>query len=227
MRTAPLKLIIKVLTFPEVRVTVMSNIRQRQVRDRERFLPAVLAIEELIRTGDDCLIIAIDGRTGAGKTTIAKYLHGKFGGNLFHMDDFYLQSHQRTKERLLEVGGNVDYERFKREVLDVIERREVVHYRPFNYHTMDFDAKYARDMVPKRLNIVEGTYCMNPYFGEPYDLKIFMDVEHQQQIENVIDREGTSELDDYIDKWIPKTDIYIERMGIEKRCDLRIMYSKD
>jgi len=204
----------------------MSNLRQKQVRDQERFLPAVLAIEELIRTDDDCLIIAIDGRTGAGKTTISKYLHQKFGGNLFHMDDYYLQTHQRTKERLLEVGGNVDYERFKTEVLDVIERREVVHYRPFNYHTMDFDSAFARDIPPKRLNIVEGTYSLNPYFGDPYDLKIFMDVEYNQQIENVIDREGTSELDDYIDKWIPKTDIYIERMGIQEKCDLTIKFSK-
>ena len=216
--------ILKALTFQG---KVMNNMRQRQVRNLKRFLPAVLAIEKLIRSSDDRIIIAIDGRTGAGKTTISKYLHEKFGGNLFHMDDFYLQGHHRTKERLLEVGGNVDYERFKREVLDVVERGEVVHYRPFNYHTMDFDAEFSRDIPPKRLNIIEGTYCMNPYFGDPYDLRIFMDVEYHQQIENVIDREGTSELDDYIDKWIPKTDIYIERMGVQERCDMTIEFSKD
>ena len=77
----------------------------------------------------------------------------------------------------------------------------------------------------KRLNIIEGTYFMNPYFGDPYDLRIFMDIKYPQQIENVIDREGTAELDDYIDKWIPKTDIYIERMGIQEKCDITIMFS--
>jgi hypothetical protein len=35
---------------------------------------------------------------------------------IFHMDDFYLQGRQRTYERLNEVGGNVDYERFAKEV---------------------------------------------------------------------------------------------------------------
>lgn len=35
---------------------------------------------------------------------------------LSHMDDFYLQGRQRTYERLNEVGGNVDYERFAKEV---------------------------------------------------------------------------------------------------------------
>ncbi len=203
----------------------MSGSYEQQLRDRVHFAPAIDAIEKLIRTEDDTLMIAIDGRTGAGKTTISKYLHTKFGGNLFHLDDFYLQSHQRTEARLREVGGNVDYERFLEEVLLPVQRKEIVHYRPFNYHTMDFDAKFARDIPVKRLNIIEGTYCLHPYFGNPYDLRIFMDVQYNQQIENVIDREGTAELDDYIDKWIPKTDIYIERMGIQEKCDITILFS--
>ena len=32
------------------------------------------------------------------------------------MDDFYLQEYQRTQERYNEPGGNVDRERFKKEV---------------------------------------------------------------------------------------------------------------
>ena len=55
-------------------------------------------------------------------------------------------------------------------------------------------------------------------------LKIFMDVDYKQQLENVIDREGTAELDDYIDKWIPKTDIYLERCHIREKCDIIIHY---
>lgn len=137
----------------------------------------------------------------------------------------FISSPTSAPRRLREVGGNVDYERFLEEVLLPVQRKEIVHYRPFNYHTMDFDAKFARDIPVKRLNIIEGTYCLHPYFGNPYDLRIFMDVQYNQQIENVIDREGTAELDDYIDKWIPKTDIYIERMGIQEKCDITILFS--
>ena len=62
------------------------------------------------------IIAAIDGRCGSGKTTLAAWLMEQFDGNLFHMDDFYLRSEQRTPERLAETGGNVDYERFRKEV---------------------------------------------------------------------------------------------------------------
>lgn len=51
------------------------------------------------------VVIAIDGMCGAGKSTIAQMLHDKLGGNLFHMDDFFLQPYQRTSERLAEIGG--------------------------------------------------------------------------------------------------------------------------
>lgn len=200
---------------------INNNEAKREIA-KERFQTAVHAIERLCDGSKSPILIAIDGRTGAGKTTLAKYLRDCFSLNLFHMDDFYLQGHQRTRERLSEVGGNVDYERFREEVLLPVLRGETVYYQPFNYLTMDFDLSYGRKIAPKRLNLIEGSYSMHPYFGEVYDLGIFMDVTYEAQIQNVIDRQGTAELDDYIDKWIPKTDRYLERFGIRNRCDIII-----
>ena len=37
------------------------------------------------------IVISIDGMCGAGKSTLAGLLHESLGGNLFHMDDFFLQ----------------------------------------------------------------------------------------------------------------------------------------
>ena len=62
-------------------------------------------------------ILAIDGRCASGKSTLGQELAEKWNASLFHMDDFYLQPHQRTEERLAEPGGNVDRERFLKEVL--------------------------------------------------------------------------------------------------------------
>ncbi len=190
----------------------------------ERFAPAREAVEKLLAGDQKILLVAIDGRTGAGKTTIAKFLRKKFEMNLFHMDDFYLQGFQRTPGRLSEIGGNLDYERYKEEVLTPVLQGKTVHYRPFNYLTMDFDPQYAREIRPRRLNVIEGSYCLNPYFGDPYQLRIFMDIAYQDQIKNIISRQGTAELDDYIDKWIPMVDRYIDRFGIEQKCDLTIRF---
>jgi len=41
-------------------------------------------------------IVAIDGRCGAGKTTLANYLQEKTGATVFRMDDYFLRPEQRT-----------------------------------------------------------------------------------------------------------------------------------
>ena len=60
-------------------------------------------------------VIAIDGRAASGKSTLAEQLSTLLEADVIHMDDFFLQPYQRTPERLAEIGGNVDYERFAKE----------------------------------------------------------------------------------------------------------------
>ena len=49
---------------------------------------------------DKPLLVAIDGRCASGKSTLAKDLQKQLDCNVIHMDDFYLQPHQRTTKRL-------------------------------------------------------------------------------------------------------------------------------
>ena len=74
---------------------------------RERFKPAVDAINEIIKQEDNTdrpILVAIDGRCGSGKTTLGEYLKGQLDCNLFHMDDFFLRMEQRTPDRMKETG---------------------------------------------------------------------------------------------------------------------------
>ena len=71
------------------------------------------------------LLIAIDGMCGSGKTTLGQLLQSVYDCNLFHMDDFFLRPEQRTPERMAQVGGNVDYERFQKEILNHICQQEM------------------------------------------------------------------------------------------------------
>ena len=101
-----------------------------------RFEPALDAVGRLVKklengSRSESVLVAIDGRCGGGKTTLGEYLRKHFECNVFHMDDFYLQPHQRTEERLREAGGNVDYERFSTEVLAPLKECQDVHYRRF------------------------------------------------------------------------------------------------
>ena len=70
-------------------------------------------IDALLRD-KDFVVVAIDGKCTSGKTTLAARLAEIYDCNVFHMDDFFLRPEQRTPERFAQIGGNVDYERFRR-----------------------------------------------------------------------------------------------------------------
>ena len=76
------------------------------------FEPALLRRIRALAAAQPRVLVAIDGRCTAGKTTLAASLQAQLECNVFHMDDFFLRPEQRTPERLRQPGGNVDFERF-------------------------------------------------------------------------------------------------------------------
>ena len=190
---------------------------------RERFEPVVEAIHQIMAKKKESILIAIDGKCASGKTTLGTYLHKKFDCNLFHMDDFFLQNHQRTDERLKEVGGNVDYERFHKEVLIPLLSGRPIKYRKFDCMVRMINQEF--DISPKRLNIIEGSYSQHPYFQNPYDLCIFLDIDDDRQIENIKLRNGLEKLELFQSKWIPMENKYFEEYKI-KETSMVVPWSK-
>ena len=180
-------------------------------------------LETIFRAMDDLLArqdrvtVAIDGRCTAGKTTLASRLAEHYDCNVFHMDDFFLRPEQRTPERFAEPGGNVDYERFRQEVLVPLATGEAFSYRPFDCST--FTLAESRQVEPRKITIVEGTYSLHPYFGEPYDLKICLTVSPEVQRQRVLQRPAFLH-QRFFESWIPMEERYFETFAVAEKCDL-------
>ena len=166
------------------------------------------------------IIVAIDGSCTSGKSTLAQMLTEYLDCNLFHVDDFFLRPEQRTKERLAEVGGNVDYERFCREVLMPLRRGGAVSYRPFDCRTGMLAETVT--VQPRRINIVEGSYSQHPYFGDAYDLKVFLNVSAEVRTER-IRRRPLMLQKKFFESWIPMEQRYFEAFSIREKADLVAM----
>ena len=173
-------------------------------------------IDELCREKKP-LLVAIDGRCGSGKTTLADNLHNACGGNLFHMDDFYLRPEQRTPERYAEPGGNVDYERFFEEVLAPIKSGKEFSFRPFDIKIWDLGE--SKHIVPHSINIIEGSYSLHPSLAPQYDIKIFLDVGKDEQMRRIVKRNGEEWAKDFRDRWIPLEELYFAAHKVHEICD--------
>jgi uridine kinase len=181
---------------------------------KNKFAPVVEFVNEVLKSEYSPIIIGIDGMCASGKTTLGYYLKNEFDCNLFHMDDFFLQNRQRTQERLGEIGGNVDYERFKEEVVNPILNKQNVKYRPYNCSLGTIQD--GEDIPFKRLNIIEGSYCQHPYLGDIYQIKIFMSISDKGQLERIKIRNGDIILERFKEEWIPKENMYFQKFKIRE-----------
>ena len=160
--------------------------------------------------------VAIDGVSGGGKSTLGQAIAKKYDCNLFHMDDFFLRSEQRTPERYAQVGGNVDYERFQSEVLNHLADRGGLTYRPFECGSMELGE--PRTVPYRRLNIIEGAYSCHPYFGDVYQVRFFADLSAEEQRARILARNGEEKYKRFENEWIPMENKYFETYGIRDKC---------
>lgn len=180
----------------------------------KKFNPVVNKINEILKSETSPILIGIDGMCASGKTTLGYYLKNEFDCNLFHMDDFFLGEHQRTQIRLNEIGGNVDYERFKMEVMTPILNGQNIIYRPYRCDIGKIQS--GTEITYKRLNIIEGSYSQHPYFGELYHARFFMEISEKEQINRVQMRNGDEMLLKFRAEWIPKENDYFTKYHIRE-----------
>ena len=171
------------------------------------------------------IIIAIDGMTGSGKTTLSKELSQMFDDTpIFHADDFFLLPELRTEERLKEPGGNIHYERMKKEVIDPLingKINDIIKYKPFNCRIQDFGEE--KSLKINKINIVEGSYSLNPYFGKYYDFSVFLKINDKEQIERLTKR-APKMINNFINKWIPLEKKYHEAFNLYEKSDIKFDY---
>ncbi|WP_137656740.1 uridine kinase family protein [Bifidobacterium moukalabense] len=180
---------------------------------------SVIGRMERLLTEGRCAFVAIDGPCASGKTMFAARLHDRFGGNVLHMDDFFLRPEQRTPERFAEPGGNVDHERFEAEVLKPLAAGEPVRYRPWDCRTGDFAT--SRIIEPAPLTVVEGSYSMHPALRGYYDLMICLAIDLTEQLRR-LEARNPRMLRRFIDEWIPLENRYFELTDTQEGADLLI-----
>lgn len=163
-------------------------------------------------------IIAIDGRSASGKTTLANQLGSLLNADVLHMDDFFLPPKLRTKERLDMPGGNVHYERFMEEVLPYLSAKQPFSYRIFNCCKMDYDGR--REMKDAPFRIVEGSYSHHPLFKDYADLTVFSDIEPEEQMRRIRLRNGDEKAEVFKNKWIPLEERYFKAFDIAKKASV-------
>jgi uridine kinase len=189
---------------------------------------AVLALAERVCTMAASaevrpLLVAVDGRCAAGKSTLAASLaeclrRRTVRAQIVHMDDFFLRPEQRTPERFAIPGENIDHERFLEEVLLPLSKNQPVVYRPYDCSVQALGEEIClpcADVV-----IVEGSYSCHRALWDFYHLHVFLDVDPALQRERILARNGERMLARFVGEWIPMEETYHRAEQLRERCEL-------
>ncbi|WP_461370753.1 uridine kinase family protein [Candidatus Darwinibacter acetoxidans] len=183
------------------------------------YFPVFREIERLLSTRKQ-VVVAIDGRSGSGKSSLAKLLQDVYGCSTISMDHFFLRPEQRTAARLQEPGGNVDYERFQEEVGVKLRGTQPFHYRIFNCQDGSFTS--SPSVNPEGLTVVEGSYSHHPNLQNLYDLKVFLTVPQEVQRDRILQRSGAVLFQRFEKEWIPLEELYFSTLKIEDQSHISI-----
>lgn len=176
--------------------------------------PLFKAIDVAVSSHDD-LIIAIDGYSTSGKSTLADLICQKYNANVFHMDDFFRSQSQGKSN--LDYASNIDFERLKAEVILPLSKKYEVEYKAFNCRTQKYMESVHKSY--QKINVIEGAYSMHPEISSSYKMKVFLTSTYIQQLRRIIKRNGFKDIKMFIQKWIPYERRYFKHFKIKQQSD--------
>jgi len=165
-------------------------------------------------------VILIDGRAASGKTTVSRILEDVIGSGTVHMDHFFLPPELRNEERLSEIGGNIHYERFISEVLPQLRSGKDFAYRIFDCSKMDYGE--MKEVKASACIVVEGAYSAHPVFESYADVKVFSNVDEDEQMKRIVERNGEKTAETFASRWIPMEEAYYAHFKIKENADVII-----
>lgn len=155
-------------------------------------------------------IVAMEGRCGSGKTTIANKLKDV---TIIDVDEFFLKKELKTKERLEEIGGNIDYDLY----LDCVKQlnpNTTITYKIFDCSTQSYKEKtiYVSNKV-----LLVGVYSYHEKIREYINKLVYLYVNKEDQLERIKKRELYEK---FINEWIPLEERYYNSFDFISNCDL-------
>ncbi|MCA9369652.1 MAG: hypothetical protein H6774_03320 [Pseudomonadales bacterium] len=187
----------------------------------------VAVITALKNNAQHPVIIALDGRSGVGKSTLAKKVAEEVGGVVVTADNFWAGGENelwdnRSPEERVQLG--IDWKRLAKEVLIPLRNGEAVSYRPFDFQTNKGLSDTPITIAPHRVIVLDGAYSARPELTKLVDLSVLVQSSDDTvRRTNLVNREGATYMDDWHRRWDPAEDYYFSHIRPESSFDLVVV----
>lgn len=186
----------------------------------------VSKVKQLIKDHPTPLLVALDGRSGTGKSILAKLIAEKTHGGVVLSDDFYSGGNDDKWEGYTpqaKVDEVVDWKRMRTEVLEPL-----LAGKPAFWHPLDFKPKVGWvgwkaetvSMKPAEVIILDGAYSARPELSDIVNLAVLVESPDEMRRRRLLLREGVEFMEKWHKLWDPAEDYYFTKIRPRNSFDL-------
>jgi uridine kinase len=148
-------------------------------------------IARLARQKVSPFIVAIDGKSGVGKSTMARTLSERLDACLIEGDDFYAGGIElRSDSAASKAAACIDWTR-QRSVLEALAAGRTAQWRPFDWEAFDGRLRdELTELEPRPVVILEGVYAARPELSDLLDLRVLLVAPDEVRLARLAAREG-------------------------------------
>ncbi len=169
------------------------------------------------------LVVALDGRSGVGKSTLARRVAARLGDCcLIEGDDFYgggsaAEWDARSAEEKARLC--MDWQRLRHEALLPLLAGRSASWHPFNFEAGAGLAEQVRSAKPAAIILIDGVYSGRPELADLVDLAILVVADEAARRKRLFQREGTAQ-QAWQQRWDAGEDYYFEHIRLKDSFDL-------
>ncbi len=166
--------------------------------------------------------VAIDGRSGAGKSTIAGQVARGLNAALIPTDDFFAASITDAEWDQLSPEGRalaaIDWKRIRSEVLEPLRAERAASWRPFDFaagQRPDGTYGYKNEPVevgPSPVIIVDGAYSSRPELADLLDYTVLVEAPEPMRLARLGSREHSGFLAAWHQRWAQAEEYYFTKV---------------
>ena len=171
------------------------------------------------------LVVAIDGRSGTGKSTLAGWMAAQLDATVIEQDDFYAGGAFDVWQRLTarqKADRVIDWRRVRREALAPLRAGMSASWRPFDWERLEGLAPAPVTVQPAPIIILEGAYSSRPELADLIDLSILVTLPDHVRRARLLQREGEDAMSEWHAIWDEAENDYFGRVRPPEAFDLII-----
>ena len=177
--------------------------------------PAAVLCERIMslqRATQTPVLVALDGRSGAGKSTVAAQVGAQTGALVIDGDDFYRGGADAFWDALSpaeKVDLVIDWER-QRSLLEQLRRGEAVTWQPYDWDADDGRLGAPVTAGPAAVVLLDGAYSARKELSDLYSQRVLLAVARDVRRERLLRREGERYRAGWEARWGEAEDLYFD-----------------